>query len=161
MGWADTPERVHSLAQVFSKLLTQEGLGQLWDLRGCGQSTPVFCSLSEPSRPLPPSLTESHELLPEEHHQATGTIFFMSPSHPSTKPSDRPPDSLQPPCQLAQADSERCAVSTVLLTAATPPYAQPAFPHPERSPPKPLDTKATHALTDGLYCRTLGRSKAC
>ena len=71
MGWADTPEGVHSLAQVFSKLLTWEVLGQLWDLRGCGQSAPVFCSLSEPSRPLPPSLTESHELLPEEHHQAT------------------------------------------------------------------------------------------
>lgn len=28
-------------------------------------------------------------------------------------------------------------------------------------PPKPLKTKDMHALTNGFYCRTLGRSKTC
>ena len=41
------------------------------------------------------------------------------------------------------------------------PHAQPVFSHLERSPPKSLKTKDTHVLTDGFYCRTLGRSKVC
>lgn len=70
-GLGRHPRRSHSLAQVFSQLLTREVLGQLWDLRGCGQRAPVSCALSGPSRPITLSLTESHGLLPEDHHQAT------------------------------------------------------------------------------------------